>query len=222
MLKSFKQFKTLIITLLVLVGSSYVFAAPASPPSEGLGVYPPLTVGPEAQTKTGKLTVGELCLGTDCRPNWPRSGLSTDVGVASGAQNLTCLSGMRSINQIYYYYGSDGLLKDSGIHSYQACTQSFTITTPALPGKPLSLLNYKGILNQHPDSLGVKCWTTYSGYSYNNTPVNSSAWLKPTDLSVSFNASNQLVITGKCLLRQSDYGSGWGVAEASIDVRYIL
>ena len=71
-------FLTTLGVILVILLAGYIvhaFTAPATSPPGG-NVPPPLTSGPQTQTKQGGLIInGELqtnnfCLGGVCRPNW--------------------------------------------------------------------------------------------------------------------------------------------------------
>lgn len=171
-----KRFKNLLkhgalvgLACTTIVGAGYTFAAPTTAPSAGTGVYLPLNVGPDAQVKTGALTVNgaltagslsvpSLCLNGDCQSSWPSGGGVQSVSVSGGAfpSPTYCYANIyESIT--YYQYGSGPYSQTA----YVCATTQFSVNIPnAVP-------NGSNVVSTA--SLTVWCHGGYSDYSYAGT-----------------------------------------------------
>lgn len=166
-LKVWKNAVVVAFAISVVFGTGLVFAAPTTAPSTGVGVSLPLTVGPEAQTKTGNLTVSgtlaatnltatnltattlnvdEACMGGDCVSVWPSAGLLTTAQTAVASLGAS----YRGQCQATYY---DNIL------GYR-CPSPVSVSVYVPVSVPSG-----GVLTS-ASSGSATCHSGYSGYSY--------------------------------------------------------
>ncbi len=236
MINRFKQtgFTVLLVVLACMSTASVMYVsaitAPTAPPSSTTTPLP-LHTGSAAQTKSGALTVSGavaanggltvsggsgLCLGGVCKTAWPSSTVQAATAGVSGALNTYCYSNNYNPyygNYYYYQYNYEYSYSNGG---YYYCDLPFSITTAVVPGVPIGALSYD-----------VKCYMT--DYNYYYTPASpgyySSYYSRPSSVSVSFNGSNQAVISGACSLFDPYYNYAYQNKYTHIDatatVRYL-
>lgn len=251
-----KQFKKVLsngfliaLSFMVLVGIGYVFAAPSTPPSSGVGVSLPLTVGSEAQTKAGDLTVSgtlstptlnattvtgttlnidEICLAGDCQTTWPSGGGLEAATVSGAAYPYITGYTYHYGNYCYAYYLYQPLTYYvSGYpytqYTYRCYDANFSVTLPHNLSSGASIVSI--------DNAIVWCYGSIaSSYSVNpgvyppTSYVNDLYFPYRTQATgVTINQSgNNIVVSGSCKFGGVSASLYTGIRLQSADVVYTL
>lgn len=109
------------LAIALLGGMGYVFAAPTAAPDGSAGVYEPVNVGPDAQTKQGNLTVsgdvtvgGQICLGGTCSSSLGGGTTTQQITITTQSINCSFTNGVAtpsgSIIDLHPFAGATSIL----------------------------------------------------------------------------------------------------------------
>lgn len=195
-----------LVTFSLLI-ASISFAAPTQPPSSGSGVDLPLNIGPNAQTKSGALTVGgtltangalnvggtlsapTLCLSGDCKSSWPASS-ALQAGSAMGPNPVN----PSSVNSFYNNY------QQWNTTLYYSNGQQYSTYNNYGYGETFSAtVNGSGTVVS-TTNVSMKCFYSYNWYNDPNSYANTNSYevyANAQSVSATTNGS-QITVYGTC------------------------
>lgn len=221
---SLRQALIVAVAVASLSGAGFVFAAPTAPPP-GSSIALPLTRGATAETKTGALTLqgglsvsggSGLCLNGVCKTSWPSSTVQAGTTTATGQANVTINSYDYTTGNLTYYYYSYGSEYSYNNYTYYK-DYTFSVTASVPGGVPISM-------NGTPT---VRCYVSNSSYNYTPAPqtypYSSSNYTYATNISASFDASNNIIVSGSCKLYLVNgyYNTNYFAIPVTVSVRYL-